>query len=782
MAKTADRYFGVDPWAITEDGFDPKHSKIAESVFSLANEFMGVRGFFEEDYSGDSLIGSYFNGVYDAERLSRNAYKGVVLETEFMANAVNWLALHIRLDGEILDLARVKFRDFQRQLDLRTGLLTRRFIWETAEGKQTDLCFERIVSMNEVNLGAQRVTVTPLNYSGVIELTAETDLSLLHEMYGRNCWKETGVQTGREGDVYTLAISGKTRFRDKPLASLQVLRIDGRVTGSETVTEGSDGSKAAWAFAIGGCEGQDIVFERIVWNDKDAGNAKESGLKRALTADFDALLRSNADWWGRVWRDCDIRIDGDDENQQGVRFCIFQLFQTYHGVDGKNNIGAKGLTGEGYNGNAFWDTETYCLPFFIFNNQKAARNLLEFRYATLPEALDRAAALDCSGAFYPIATISGLECCNLWQHASLQLQASTGVAYGIWDYVKLTQDREFLYSRGLEMLVQISRMLATRGAWSADGSHYSYYCVMGPDEFEMMVNHNYYTNFMGKFTLEYTLQELGVMEKEDPAAYEALAGRLKLTADERAEWENIARHILLLYHEDTKLFEQHENFFDLPHVDVDSIPDSDFPLYEHWTYDRIYRNDIIKQPDVLMAMLLFNSRYTKEQLRANYEFYEPRCIHESSLSPSVHSILAAQLGKYQEALDFFGFATRMDLDNYNRNSGDGLHTTSIAAAWMNIVYGFGGMRSDGDVLSFDPWIPAGWKGYLFHVNYRGAVITVEVDQEKAHIGVRFDQNADGNADAAGAQSCLSVRKSITIRAAGQLRELTEDGITIKLGA
>jgi maltose phosphorylase len=274
-------------------------------------------------------------------------------------------------------------------------------------------------------------------------------------------------------------------------------------------------------------------------------------------------------------------------------------------------------------------------------------------------------------------------------------------------------------------------MLATRGDWNADRTRYGYFGVMGPDEFQMMVNNNCYTNFMGKVTFEYTLDVIQRFKNKNKAVFDAFAAGHGLTSEECGRWADYAKHMYIPYDEKTKLFEQHEGYFSLPHIDVDSIPIEDFPLYHHWSYDRIYRNDMIKQPDVLMMMLLYNGNFTQEQLRNNYEYYEPRCIHESSLSPSVHSILAVQLQKHEEAYKFFGFATRMDLDNYNRNTTEGLHTTSIAAAWMNIVYGFGGMRSDGDSLSFSPSIPNAWNGYSFCIHYRDDVVKVEIDKEKA---------------------------------------------------
>lgn len=281
------------------------------------------------------------------------------------------------------------------------------------------------------------------------------------------------------------------------------------------------------------------------------------------------------------------------------------------------------------------------------------------------------------------------------------------------------------------MLLQISRFLLTRGQWNSDKSYFGYYCVMGPDEFQMMVNHNCYTNYMAKRTFLYTLSVIEQLKKEDYSAYLDIVRKTAFTDNELTLMQICADKMLLLYDEKTKLFEQHKGFYDLPHIDVDSIPKEQFPLYSHWSYDRLYRNDMIKQPDVLMFMFLHNQSFTPEQKKANYDFYEPRCIHESSLSPSVHSILACEIGYMKAATDFFGFACRMDLDDYNNNTCEGLHTTSIAAAWLNIVYGFGGVRTDKGELAINPKLPPLWKGYSFKITYRRALLFVEVSEKGA---------------------------------------------------
>jgi maltose phosphorylase len=718
MAKIADQYLLIHPWKIIEDGFHPDHSEVSGSLFSLANEHQGVRGYFEEGYSGNQLIGVYLNGIYEEKFTESTTYKGISNRLAFMVNTVDWLYTRIELDGETIDLAKSKFTNFSRELDFRSGEYRREFVWETASGKKLELVFLRLLSMEHKELACQQIRLTPLNFSGKVNLTSGLDFSILHRMYGQNFWncprRAPGMLLGVSQSIHQRLFAGMKVKGGTATSSLE----DEKFTGIH--------------FEVDVQNNQESVIEKtvILQSNRNPQQSLDEAWKKGMTLlqatdqHYVEVLEANKAYWATFWAKSDIAIEGDAENQQGIRFCIFQMQQTYRGIVPGANIGAKGLTGEAYNGNAFWDTETYCLPFYLFSNPEAAKSLIEFRYKTLSQAMARAKDLDCVGACFPVATSDGTESCTLWQHASLQFQPTTAVAYAIWHYVKITGDNAFLRSKGIELLVQICRFLASRGQWSAKGK-FGFYAVMGPDEFQMMVNNNAYTNYMAKRTFEYTLQ---VLESADLST-------VGCSPSEISEWRHMAEGMYIPYDPQTGLYEQHEGFFNLPHIDVDSIPVEDFPLYSHWSYDRIYRNDMIKQPDVLMFMFLYNQSFSQAEKLVNYLYYEPRCIHESSLSPSVHSILAEELGRHQEAFDFFRFATRIDLDNYNRNSAEGIHTTSIAAAWMNIVYGFGGMRSDGEVLSISPSIPPQWKSYHFQIVYRDSVIKVEVDKSKVSIQV-----------------------------------------------
>lgn len=763
MAKVADKYLKVDPWAIIEEGFDPERNRTSESIFSLGNEYMGVRGYAEEGYSGDTLQGSYFNGLNEQLDIG-NHYKGIIRSLRYMVNAVDWLYTRLSVDGEQLDLAKSNVTDYVRRLDLRKGTYRRELVWHLNDGKSLKVVFTRLVSMTMSHLGLQRVEFEPLNFSGSVDICAGLDFGIIHEERGECMWNSlrSGVSGASSAIMASTVNTGNKLFSSFTLQSSQPLQLTA-VESDKFVGQN---------FTLDLTKGEVSYFTKLVMNysDSDSAHTAEElwskGLSLAETASQltdTQIIADQTAYWKGIWETSDIRIEGDPENQQGIRFCIFQLYQTYHGDHPGFNIGAKGLTGEVYRGLAFWDTESYCLPFYMFNNPKAARSLLEFRYKTLPQAMQRAKEVDCEGACYPIATIDGTESCDLWQHSNLQLHVGTAVSYGIWHYVKNTGDKSFLHSKGAEMLIQISRFYATRGQWGQRSGEYGYFGVMGPDEFQLMVNNNCYINLMAQQSFEYTLETLREMKEQAPAAFAAVVEKTGLHDEELTDWENKAQHMRIPVDEMTGVYEEHDGFFDMPHIDIHSIPVTEFPLYSNWSYDRLYRYDMIKQPDVLMFMFLYSGQFSKEAKLANYEYYEPRCIHESSLSPSIHSILASEIGKPEEAYSFFEFATRLDLDNYNRNTREGLHTTSIAAAWMNIVYGFGGMRSDGVRLSFQPTLPERWDEYSFQVLYEGVLLRIVVDKNSVTI----------TAVNGGSTEIIVYGQSITVDASGKTLPLGE---------
>lgn len=681
MAKQADRYFQVHPWKIVEEGYDPAHREVAEAIFSQANEYMGARGYLEEGNS--PMRGVYLGGVYASAPTDNPGYKGLIHETHYMTCGADLFHLELTLDGK--PVTADKAFAFRRELDLRSGLLTRTMTVTAQNGAKLTVKTERLLSMRWEQLASQRVTLSA-DQPCTVCLNMTVDPLVEHQGMHRWDWHPTKEPMTFE--------TNDTGFKVK--------------------------YEAGGSMGFSGPLQGEIVCEKTV--RALVARPGEDFPKAQDMQCFDVLLKENRAHWDAFWAGNDVTIDGSPDDQQGVRFCIFQLHQTYRGLDERNNVGAKGLTGEAYNGHAFWDSETYCLPYYLFSDGKAARNLLTFRYHTLQAARERAKDLDCQGACYPIATLNGREACSLWQHASLQMQPSTAVMYGVWLYLQVTGDVDFLKQMGMEMLVDVCRYVVSRGDWDQSREHFGFYGVMGPDEFHMMVNNNFYTNFMGKKTLETTLALLDKL------------GDTSVPEAEKECWRCIAAHMALPRQADG-VFPQHDGYCQLPHTDIHAIPMEEFPLYSHWSYDRIYRTDMIKQPDVLMAMFLYPEDFSIEDLAANYDFYEPRCIHESSLSPSIHAILASRLGRKEAARQFFGFATRLDLDNYNRNTCEGLHITSLAAAWLGVTQGFGRMQLREGRLYLAPWLPEGWTGYSFTVKLKDSRIRVSVTSEETSLSL-----------------------------------------------
>ena len=751
LMKKPEKIYGGDTWSIVENDFDPQRNRLSESIFSVSNEHMGVRGYLEEGYSGDQLLGSYFNHLYDVLPIGHDqVFKGMVEKGGAMINAVDWLYTRIRLDNEDLDLAKVKFSNFKRTLNMKELVYTRELIWQTRSGKELKITFIRFANMDQTKMGCQRIVFEPLNFSGELELTMGLDFNTKYEIASgwtqtqatgsadsdkaENFWKE--VHKDQTNGIYSIMSQTKgTGFQLFSSFRLQ----SGQSLHPETIThEKFIGAK----FKLTLTQGKSSHVDKIVINTWEKNSETDTNWQQGQALaqkyaeiTFDAAYQQHASFMENAWLLLNVDIDGDDDVLQGLRFSILSSYQTYRGENPHLNPLCKGLTGEVYFGWAFWDTEIYCHRLHLFVNPVAAKNLLMYRYHTLPLALQRAQDLGCEGARYPFATISGYEDSGTWQHVDLEHHISGAIGYAIWHYDKIRKDKDFLYRQGIEMLLQISRFYASAGDFSPVNGDFGLYGVMGPDEFHMMVNHNFYTNYLAKKVFLYTLDVITEMKLEAPALFETVSKKVSLREQEPATWKEMANRMRLTQDPDTKVFEQHSGYFDLPHVEVNRIPMEEIPIYQNWPYIKIFRKNMIKQPDVLNLMFFYSEDFTIEEKKANYEFYEARTIHESSLSPSLHSILALELGKMKEAYRFFTYAARLDLDNYNRNTEQGHHATSAAGVWANFICGYGGLRSDSEVLSFSPKIADNWKSYQFRVQYRDSTLEVVVNKTQVSFRV-----------------------------------------------
>ncbi|WP_167617085.1 family 65 glycosyl hydrolase domain-containing protein [Maribellus sediminis] len=722
-------------WKIIEEGFNPEYMRISESIFSIGNGKMGQRANFEEKYSGDSLNGTYVAGIYypDKTRVGwwKNGYPEYFAK---IINSTNWIGIRVKINGEELDLAKVKVLSFTRELDMQHGLLSRRFVAELKNGNQVEVSSHRFVSITATEIGAIRYTVKAINFSGEIQVTPYLDGDVENEdsNYDEKFWVEISRAVGgNEG--YLTVETLKTQFQLCTGMWFHVLKngekVDSKITNrnKEKYVEASQKVSVA--------EGDEITVEKFsstvsslyYKNDELVEKAKEA-IDLAVEAGFDILFESHKNKWLDKWETSDIKIEGDVAAQQGIRFNIFQLNQTYSGEDERFNIGPKGFTGEKYGGVTYWDTEAYCLPFYLSTApQQVSRNLLIYRHKHLQKAIENAEKLGFTNgaALYPMVTINGEECHNEWEITFEEVHRNGAIAYAIYDYINYTGDKEYLAPYGFEVLLGISRFWSQRVNWSADKQKYVMLGVTGPNEYENNVNNNFHTSYMAVWTLKYTLEAIAYLKAEFPFLYEELITKWKFNEIQETEkWQDIIQNMYFPRDEKRGIYLQQDGFLDKDLTPVAELPESDRPINQKWSWDRILRAPYIKQADTLQSVYLFQENFTKEEIKAHFDFYEPLTVHESSLSPCVHSILAAKIGYQEKSYEMYLRTARLDLDDYNNDTEDGLHITSMGGTWMSFVMGLGGMRVVNGELTFNPFLPDKWKSYSFRIDFGGAHLKV----------------------------------------------------------
>jgi maltose phosphorylase len=731
-------YFKVDEWKIIEEGFDIHYNKVAESVLSLGNGRMGQRANFEEAYSGETLQGNYVAGVYypDKTRVGwwKNGYPEYFAK---VLNAANWIGIDVWIGEEQLDLAKCEVISFRRELNMKEGHLKRSFHAKTAASKEVAVEATRFCSMVDDECGAIKYSITPVNFSGEITITPfiDGDIANKDSNYDEKFWDE--VQKGVAGDISSIQLrTKKTGF--EVLTAMKCALLQGDVAVDYQSSPILKEKYVATEIKIEAKQGEVVTLIKYATNlssqnyqaEDMAGRAVE--LLAAISAKgFDTMLAEQAAAWAEKWKNNDIIIEGDAKAQQGIRFNIFQLNQTYTGEDDRLNIGPKGFTGEKYGGSTYWDTEAYCVPFYLATaEQKVARNLLLYRYKQLGKAIENAKLLGFKdgAALYPMVTMDGTECHNEWEITFEEIHRNGAIAFAIYNYVRYTGDEAYL--GGLEVLIAISRFWSQRITWSADRQQYVMLGVTGPNEYENNVNNNWYTSTIAVWCMKYTLEVIEKVKQADKAQYDALA--TKIAFNEAAESGRFADIIAKMYSpQDEKLgiYLQQDGYLDKEQLLVSDLPATERPLVQKWSWDRILRSVFIKQADVLQGLYFFEEDYDLETIRRNYDFYEPRTVHESSLSPCVHAILAAKLGDVERAYQFYLRTSRLDIDDYNNDTEDGCHITSMAGTWMSIVEGFGGMRVKDGMLSFNPLLPDEWKALSFQIGFRGSLLNIRIAKE-----------------------------------------------------
>jgi maltose phosphorylase len=740
-------YIEVDEWKIIERGFNPHHNKVSESVFSLGNGRMGQRANFEEAYSGETLQGNYVAGVYypDKTRVGwwKNGYPEYFAK---VLNAANWIGIDILIDGEQLDLAKCEVTEFYRELNMKKGYLERRFTAKTVGGKVVKVESTRFCSMADDEAGAIKYTIKPVNFSGLLTFTPFIDGDVVNKdsNYDEKFWDEVKKEIWATGGYVQLRTK-KTGFEVATGQEFSFIQ-NGKVVNPSAQSIQKE-KYIASKIELQANEGESISIIKYAanlssqnYNAADLTEKVKQTLVRINKKGFDTMLAEQANAWAAKWKHNDIIIEGDASAQQAIRFNIFQLNQTYTGEDDRLNIGPKGFTGEKYGGSTYWDTEAYCVPFYLSTaDQKVTRNLLLYRYKQLGKAIDNAKLLGFNNgaALYPMVTMDGTECHNEWEITFEEIHRNGAIAYAIFNYIRYTADEAYLADYGLEVLIAIARFWSQRVNWSADKQQYVMLGVTGPNEYENNINNNWYTSTLATWCMKYTMEVAGKVKAAEPAKYAALISKISFNeAEETARFKDIIAKMYYPYDEQQQVFLQQDGYLDKEQILVKDLPATERPINQKWSWDRILRSCYIKQADVLQGIYFFEDQYDIETIRRNFDFYEPRTVHESSLSPCVHAILAAKLGDEARAYEFYLRTSRLDLDDYNNDTEDGCHITSMAGTWMSVVEGFGGMRVREDRLSFQPFLPEKWKSFSFNVGFRGTSIKVTVKKdliEVAHL-------------------------------------------------
>ncbi len=730
--------FPVAEWEIAEEELDPEQLRARETLFALANGYLGMRGSLEEGRLV-ARAGTYINGFYETERIdyAEPAY-GLARRRQRMLNVTDGTSIELYVGDDPLDLATGRVTSHRRVLDLRRGLLRRELEWESPSGARISLSSLRLVSFAEEHLALidWRVTL----------LSDPTQLTVVSSLIGRSK-PEVGYDDPRIGASLSkdALILGKRRVDDSygslrhttrnSRFSILTMMSNRLQTDCRYHSLPEESQRDVWhRYQISAETGKEIRLTKLLSYYTAAKEDSRKLLHRArrsIDHAWDRGLESIAEeqerWLSDYWKRSDVIVEGEPEVQQGVRFNLFHLVQAA-GRSGCTNVAAKGLTGEGYEGHYFWDTEIYSIPYFTYTSPDIARRLLEYRYHTLPQARRRAEELHMRGALYPWRTINGEEASAYFPAGTAQYHINADIMFAVRKYVQATKDEEFLHRYGAEMYFETARFWLDLGDY-VEGRGFCINEVTGPDEYTAMVNNNTYTNMMARDNLASAAAVAERLDREAPETMARLRRELELSDDEIASWRAAAEAMFFPYDEEKRIYAQDDTFLTKAPWDFEGTPAERYPLLLHYHPLTIYRYQVLKQPDVTLAILLQGSHFSLEEKKRNFDFYDPLTTGDSSLSPCIQSIVAAEVGYTDRAYRYFKMTANMDLEDVNGNVDHGVHIANMAGTWLALVYGFAGMRDYDGVLSFAPHLPPAWDRLAFTLQTAGTALSVDIAKE-----------------------------------------------------
>jgi beta-phosphoglucomutase len=725
-------------WLVEEDRFDPARQRVQETVFSVGNGYFATRGSLEEGHAGD-WPATLAHGVFAPHPLVHSE----------LANLTDWTALDVRIDGQRFSQVDGEVLRFRRTLDLRNGLLRREVTWRSPKGQTVELVFERFVSLAERHIGAVRLRVTAVDFDGQVEVHSRLNARTETDGLAHTEWHS---QTAAAGKAALGILISSTHFRVG--FAMRLGMSDGGADIETWDAHEQPTLVARWAAAAG----QSSSFEKIVTivtsrESDDPMSAATGELDRLTGADFDGLLAQSASAWRSEWGLSDVVIEGDPEAQLAIRFSLYQLLISAPRNDEQVSIGAKGLVGFGYRGHVFWDLETFMLPFFIHVHPEIARNLLSYRYHRLPGARHKAIGNGLVGAQFPwesaetgeevtptfLPDWTGRELVRIWT-GDIAIHISAEIAHAIVTYWRTTGDDDFLVERGAEVILESARFWVSRAEWNAERERYEFSDVLGPDENHEHVNNNAFTNYLAAWHLRAAAEVGEWLNQKSPGRAHHLLGDEAERNSTLAKFRQVADKIYLGRDKGSGVIEQFAGYFELMPVDLEAYADRTRSMQDVLGLTGVQKTQVLKQPDVLMVAAILPDAFTPEELIANYDYYSPRTdhAHGSSLGPGIHALLAARLGRVEEAYEHFLRAARVDLQDIRLNTEWGLHAASAGALWQAIAFGFAGLAFDGDQVTTTPHLPAHWQRLAFRVVNRGRVIEIDLhpSDNESSAGVR----------------------------------------------
>lgn len=708
-------------WTIIEDTFNPASQHHKETIFTIGNGYLSTRGAFEEGYPGEHRA-TFLHGVFD---------DAPIVFTE-LANAPDWLAFSIWIDGERFTLTQGTIETYSRRLDLKCGLLSRSILWASPGGKRAEITFERFVSLAHEHLVFQRVRILPF-FDGTVEVRGSLQGCVDNE--GLTHWQR--IDQGTRDDVTYLRMHTRST-RIELVEAMRFLEWEG-----EAQIWDADYSPTR-RFFTAAREGQALTWVKAaaIYTSRDTSHPLDSALDDARKAQgWEAALEENRKAWQNEWDQCDILIEGDDESQLAVRFSIYHLLIAAPRNDDRVNIGAKTLSGFGYRGHSFWDTEVFILPLFTFTRPEIARNLLNYRFQRLERARAKARANGFEGAQFPWESAdTGDEVTPTWvPHFSdrtrlvriwtgdIEIHISADIAYAAMRYWQISKDDEWFITRGAELILDTARFWTARAEFNPAMNRYEYHDVIGPDEYHDHVDNNFYTNRMAKWNIQAGLEVWSWLRTNARSRADELAASLKIDESSLSKWREVAEKIYLPAPVEG-VIEQFDGYFARKFIDLAALEPRDISAQVLFGIEGCNETQILKQPDVLMLMYLLGENHSLEILKSNYDFYTPRTDHNygSSLGPSVQAILACRLGRVEEAFEHFLRAARADLFDIRGNAGDGIHAASAGGIWQAVVFGFAGLQITTQGWSTTPALPNHWKRLSFRFKLGGQVQIVDL--------------------------------------------------------